>query len=525
MTRQKSEDRTVPKGHGNVVPTPMVEATAGGKAVPVKEAVSQLLLFPETAEDLARARADGDAARPRRRAEPLAVPKSRNKGSEGTPATIEEVIKRLSDAFENVARNRGAPGPDGESIDQVREHLPTMLPALRRCLSEGSYMPGEIRRVWIPKAGGGERGLGIPNVIDRMVQEAVRQVLEPTYEPTFHASSHGFRPGRSCHTAIAEAKQHLDEGYEWVVDLDLEKFFDRVNHQRLMSRLAERVNDKPLLVLIGRMVKASVVLPEGVVVQTEEGVPQGGPLSPLLSNIVLDELDQELARRGHRFVRYADDANIYVRSERSGHRVMASVTSFIEKRLRLRVNVAKSAVARPEERHFLGFRLRRDPREGDVEVLLSKRSQERVSAKIVELLPRDWGGTMKSCITELNGYLQGWIQYFGICTGGLEWALVPLDQRIRRRLRAIQLKHWKKQRTIAGKLISLGIKAKTAWRTVYGGRKSLWALSHTGAVDYALRNSYWDARGLVSLLSRWRQMREALVAPRQLLLAWDTARS
>ena len=526
MTRQKSEDCIKPKERGNVFPTQLDEPVAGGEAVPVKEVVSQLLLFVETAEDLARARADGGAARRRRRAEPRAVPKSTSKQSKSPSATtIEEVIKRLSDAFENVARNRGAPGPDGKSIDEVRRHLPTILPTLCRCLTDGSYVPGEIRRVWIPKSGGGERGLGIPNVIDRMVQEAVRLVLEPTYEPTFHASSHGFRPGRSCHTAIAEAKQHLEEGYEWVVDLDLEKFFDRVHHQRLMSKLAQRVKDKPLLGLIGRMLKASVVMPEGVVVQTEEGVPQGGPLSPLLSNIVLDELDQELCRRGHRFVRYADDANIYVRSEMSGQRVMASVSSFISKRLRLRVNAAKSAVARPEERHFVGFRLRRDPLEGEVEVLLSKRSQERISAKIVELIPRTWGATMKSCITGLNRYLQGWIQFFGICTDGVERVLGSLDAHIRRRLRAIQLRHWKRKRTMARKLIGLGSKAKTVWRTLYEGNKSLWALSHTSTVNYALRNSHWDARGLFSLLHRWRQMREAVVAPRQLTLAWDTARS
>jgi group II intron reverse transcriptase/maturase len=220
---------------------------------------------------------------------------------------MEEVVERLEQAFLNVAANGGAPGPDRQDIEQVREHLSELLPGLRAALLDGSYRPGEIRRVWIPKAGGGQRGLGIPNVVDRMVQEAVRLVLEPLYEPTFHGSSHGFRPSRSCQTAIAEARRYVDEGYDWVADLDLEKFFDRVHRQRLMGRLAQRISDKRVLALIGRMLKAKVVMPAGVKVGTEEGVPQGGPLSPLLSNIVLSELDEELARRGHRFVRYADD--------------------------------------------------------------------------------------------------------------------------------------------------------------------------------------------------------------------------
>ncbi len=525
MARQKSEERTVAKGRGNAVPTRPVESGAGAKAFPVKEEAKQLRLMFETAEESARADADGEAARSRERAVSLAAPKSNNKQPANTPATIGEVTKRLTEAFEQVARNQGAPGPDGVTITEVRKHLSEVVARVGSALQDGSYRPGEIRRVWIPKGDGGQRGLGIPNVVDRMVQQAVRRVLEPLYEPTFHASSHGFRPGRSCHTAIAEAKAYVDDGYEWVVDLDLEKFFDRVNHQRLMSRLAQRVHDKPLLALIGRMLKAKVTLEDGVVVRTEEGVPQGGPLSPLLSNVVLDELDQELSRRGHRFVRYADDANIYVRSERAGRRVMASVKSFIEQRLRLKVNESKSAVARPEERHFLGFRLRREPMDGSVEVLLSKRSQERVGTRIVELTPRNWGNSVDACIAQVNAYLVGWVQFFGVCTEGAERVLGNLDAHIRRRLRAIQLKHWKRRRTIVKQLIGLGIKQKTAWRSIYEGRKSLWALSHTNVVNRALPNSHWDARGLVSALSRFRAMRQPIIAPAQLTLRWDTARS
>jgi len=276
------------------------------------------------------------------------VPKSKDTSSTVPPAmTMEEVAddENLRRAFKEVAGNKGAAGPDGQAIEEVRKRLDEILPEMKRLLLEGGYQPGMIRRVWIPKPGGGERGLGIPNVVDRIVQQAVHQVLGPNYEPTFHDGSHGFRPGRSCHTAIAAAKQHLYEGLGGVVDLDLEKFFDRVHHERLMARLGRRVKDLRLLALVRRMLKAKVVMPDGVVVASEEGTPQGGPLSPLLSNIVLDELDGELARRGHRFVRYADDCNIYVRSERAGKRVMATVVRFIESRLRLKVNAAKSAGA------------------------------------------------------------------------------------------------------------------------------------------------------------------------------------
>jgi group II intron reverse transcriptase/maturase len=435
-----------------------------------------------------------------------------------TSATMESVTNFLAEAFEKIASNKGAPGPDRQSIEQVREHLSEVLSELRTALHEGTYSPGSIRRVWIPKADGSKRGLGIPNVVDRVVQEAVRRVLEPLYEPMFHESSHGFRPGRSCHTAIAEARRYLEDGHEWVVDLDLEKFFDKVNHQRLMARLAQRVTDRRVLVLIGQMLKAKVVLPDGVMVSTEEGVPQGGPLSPLLSNIVLDELDQELEERGHRFVRYADDCNIYVRSERAGQRVMASVTSFIERRLRLKVNANKSAIAQPESRHFVGFRLRYEPLDGSVEVLLSKRSRDRIDAKVRELTPRRWGQSLKACILQLNAYLLGWLGFFGVCTTGIERTLGHLDAHIRRRLRAIQLSHWKRKLVRARKLIHLGVAPPVVWRNVYDGRKSVWALSHSPAVDRGLRNAYFAERGLVSLRARWKQNLEDIAASAQLRL-------
>lgn len=521
MARQKSEDRTVPKGRRKPVPTRGVEQRGGGKAVPVDEQTRQLELFRGTAEvrKAQAERVDGgvDAGQPA--ATPRAMPKPRNKDKTVVSATMEEVTKRLREAFQKVASNKGAPGPDGRSIEEVREHLDVLLPQLSRDLLEGTYRVGAIRRVWISKSGGGERGLGIPDVVDRMVQEAVRAVLEPLYEPTFHEGSHGFRPGRSCHTAIERARQYVDDGYEWVVDFDLEKFFDKVNHQRLMARLAERVSDRRLLVLIGSMLKARVVMPDGVVVSTEEGVPQGGPLSPLLSNIVLDELDRELAERGHRFVRYADDCNVYVRSERAGQRVMESIVRFIERRLRLKVNSAKSAVARPSERHFVGFRLERKPEDEEVEVLLSKRSKERIDARIRQLTPRNWGRSLRDCISQLNVYLVGWLGFFGICTAGVVYTLGGLDAHIRRRLRAIQLKHWKKKRTRALRLIQLGVKPATAWGCVYGRHRSLWAFSHSPAVDRGLRNAYFAERGLVSLRERWQAAHEHIAAPVQLTLA------
>ena len=434
--------------------------------------------------------------------------------------TMEEVTSEanLREAFEEVARNQGAPGPDGQTIEYVREHLDELVAKLSCSLNDGSYSPGRIRRVWIPKPGGGERGLGIPDVVDRLVQQAVHRVLSGHYEPEFHASSHGFRPGRSCHTAIAEAKGYIEAGYEWVVDLDLEKFFDRVHHQRLQARLEQRIVDRRLLDLLRRMLKAKVVMPDGVVVNTEEGVPQGGPLSPLLSNIVLDELDRELARRGHRFVRYADDCNIYVRSKHAGQRVMASVVDFIARRLRLKVNAAKSAVARPRDRHFLGFTLRRESQDGHVEVLLSRRTEERFSRRIVEMTPRTMGQRLKLCISRLNVYLRGWLGFFGpSCTEKVRWQLQALDAHLRRRLRAIVLKQWRRRRSIVPRLIKLGSRPKTAWRTVYEGRKAIWALSHAATVEHALSKTFFVERGLEPLDVHYAKMLQ-VIAPAQLAL-------
>jgi RNA-directed DNA polymerase len=400
MTQQKSDDCVVPEGPRKLAQTRDVESRQGGKAVTGNEQAIQLVLFPVTAAspEVPKTKVASPKARELLARTSEEAPKAASKDKLEWSTTLEQAVKLLSEAFERVASNKGAPGPDRQTIGMVQEHLPKILTELETALLKGTYQPGDIRRVWIPKSDGKLRGLGIPNVIDRIVQQAVRMVLEPVFEPKFHPSSHGFRPGRSCHTAITEARKHIAEGFNMVVDLDLAKFFDRVCHQRLMARIAQRVSDRGLLVLIGKMLKAKVVMPDGVKVHTEEGVPQGGPLSPLLSNIVLDELDWELERRGHRFVRYADDCNIFVRSERAGHRVMESVSQLIEKRLRLEVNREKSAVARPEERHFLGFTLQAHDLNVEPEVNLSKRSKERLAERVVELTPRSWGSSLKACI-------------------------------------------------------------------------------------------------------------------------------
>ena len=495
------------------MPAERVGSSPGGqaKAVPVEQTAVQLCLPIATAENPRGA--TRRTTRDRLGAVLAGAPEAIVNAETAAPATMEEVAKRLTSALLKVASNKGAPGPDGQTIEALVEQWPVVLPRLQADLLEGTFRPGVIRRAYIPKAAGGRRGLGIPDVVDRVVCEAVRQVLEPLWEPTFHPSSHGFRPGRSCHTAIAEAGQHVTDGYGWVVDLDLEKFFDLVCHQRLTAKLAERVSDRRLLVLIGRMLKAKVVLPDGVVIDSEQGVPQGSPLSPLLSNIVLDELDQELARRGHRFARYADDAKVYVSSERAGQRVMASLTEFIERRLRLKVNRSKSAVARPEDRHFLGFRLRLDAQTGTVEVLLSERTTRNAMERVRQLTPRNWGDSLDSCIARINAWLRGWHGFFGIASASEMQMMRTLDAHIRRRLRAIILRHWKRKRTIARRLVALGVKRQSAWQQVYAGRKSWWALSHTHAVDQGLRNAYFAKRGLIFLVDRHRTASQHIAAP------------
>lgn len=409
----------------------------------------------------------------------------------------------LAQALLNVARNKGAAGVDGCSVDEVADEASRLLPILQRELLAGTYQPGDIRRVWIPKPGGGQRGLGIPNVIDRWVQQAVLQVLQPIFEPTFHGSSHGFRPGRGAQTAINEAKKYLAEGFSITVDIDLSKFFDRVHHQRLLNRMAQRASDGRILKLVHRMLKAKVVLPEGTRIATEEGTPQGGPLSPLLSNIVLDELDQELAWRGLRFVRYADDFSVFVRSERAGQRVMESIRKFIEERLRLVVNDEKSSVSRPNDLTFLGFHLGKTP-DGTVAVAPSTRTEERMEARIRELTPRTWGRSLADCIAKVNSYLQGWFGYFRLCTEAGMQAFGRFDAHIRRRIRAVIIRQKKRPRHLYRHLLSRGVPGGAAAKTAFQ-RRGVWRRSISYGMHKAYPNS-WFADRLLSLKEEWQKL-------------------
>lgn len=425
---------------------------------------------------------------------------SKDHEKENSCITMEKLTQLLRPAFEKVARNKGAPGSDKQTIEDVRKNFDKILSDLTADLLEGKYTPGNIRRVYIPK-GKGKRGLRIPNVIDRVVQEALRQLIEPIYEPSFHESNHGFRPDRGCHTAIQEASSYIEEGKEWVVDIDLERYFDTIQHDRLLAKLRIHISDRRILRLIRKMLKAKVAMPDGVVIEVEEGVSQGSPLSPLLSNIFLHELDMELKKRGHTHVRYADDCNIYVKSERAGYRVMESITRFIEKKMRLKVNKEKSTVSKSGRRHFLGFHLSRDPLEGEFNISLSDKTKERIDKRVVELTPRVWGNTLGNCIKRLNRYLKGWFSYFQLCTEDIEYQRI--DAHIRRRLRCLILKQWKRKRTIAKKLIAKGVQKKTAWRRIYMGSRSMWSLSIDYVVHKGLPNKYFWEQGLCSLVSLW----------------------
>jgi RNA-directed DNA polymerase len=401
----------------------------------------------------------------------------------------EENVKR---AVRRVRENHGSPGVDGMTVAALGDHLHVHWGAMKQALLEGSYRPKPVNRVEILKPEGGVRKLGIPTVVDRVIQQLVLQVLQRGWDQTFSEHSYGFRPGRSAQQAVAQAQKYIAEGYGTVVDIDLEKFFDRVNHDRLMSRIAKRVADKRVLTLIRAYLNAGV-MENGLVSPTEEGTPQGGPLSPLLSNIVLDDLDRELEKRGHRFVRYADDANIYVKSERAGQRVMERITSFIEKRLKLTVNRTKSAVAQPKERQFLGFSFTGGK---DCKRRIAPRALARFKKRVRKLTNRNRGRSMEKVVETLSPYLNGWGGYFGFCQ--TRSVLQDLDSWIRRRLRCVIWKQWKTPRRRIAELSRQGVHGNDAVSTAMSSHGP-WRLSHSKAAQVALPTMYFHALGLPRL--------------------------
>lgn len=414
---------------------------------------------------------------------------------------MEQVVERsnLRLAYQRVVENKGAPGIDEMPVSELKGWLVGNWPSVKRALLEGSYLPQPVRRVDIPKPTGGVRTLGVPTVVDRLIQQALHQVLQPLFEPSFSEHSYGFRPGRGAHQAVRRAQAYIREGKRWVVDIDLEKFFDRVNHDVLMGRVARRVVDARVLKLIRRFLEAGMMR-AGVVEARTEGTPQGGPLSPLLSNILLDDLDRELERRELAFCRYADDCNIYVGSRVAGERVMSGIRVFLEDTLRLRVNAQKSAVARPWERKFLGFSV---TAQRASRLRIAKHSVQRLMQRVRELLRAGRGRSLRHTIEELNPLLRGWINYFRLTDS--RTVLDDLDGWLRHRLRCLLWRQWKRGRTRARKLRALGLSAAAARCSAGNGRGPWW---NAGArhLHLALPAAYFTSLGLVSLLRTWQRL-------------------
>lgn len=424
----------------------------------------------------------------------LPVAKRNAQSPTQTDSLMEEVCQRdnLWQALKRVQANKGAPGVDGMTVHKLPKHLKRHWPKIREQLLAGTYRPQPVKRVEIPKPDGGVRKLGIPTALDRFIQQAVLQVLQERWDRTFSEHSYGFRPRRSAHQAVAQAQAYIAEGYGVTVDIDLERFFDRVNHDMLMGRVAKRVDDKRMLKLIRAFLKAGV-MENGLVSSSAEGTPQGGPLSPLLSNLMLDDLDRELERRGLRFVRYADDCNIYVRSRRAGERVMQSITRFITDQLKLKVNESKSAVARPAERKFLGFSFTsgRQPKRR-----IAPQSLLRFKKRVRELTKQNRGVSLERMVAQLARYLAGWRGYFGFCQ--TPSVLEGLDSWIRRRLRCFQWKQWKRGTTRFAELRKRGVGKDLAAQTA-GSSRGLWHLSRSPALSIALPGAYLNSLGLPTL--------------------------
>jgi RNA-directed DNA polymerase len=417
---------------------------------------------------------------------------------------MEEIVSRanMMAAYHRVRANKGAAGLDRMTVEQLQPYLKEHWPRIKEELLEGRYRPQPVRGVEIPKPGGGMRQLGIPTVVDRLIQQAMHQVLMPLFDPGFSKASYGFRPGRSAHDAVLAARAHVAEGRRFVVDLDLEKFFDRVNHDVLMARVARRVADKRVLRLIRRYLQAGLMT-GGITTARSEGTPQGGPLSPLLSNILLDDLDKELERRGHAFCRYADDCNIYVRTRRAGERVMASITRFLTERLRLKVNAAKSAVDRPWERTFLGYTMtaHKQPR-----LRVAVKSVKRLRSKLRTTLRQGRGQTLASTVRTLTPILRGWLQYFRLAEA--KGVFEELDGWMRRKLRCVLWRQWKRPRTRAKRLMRRGLDPERAWRSAFNGRGPWWNAGASHMND-AYRAAFFTQLGLTSLIGLHRHLNRA----------------
>ena len=412
-----------------------------------------------------------------------------------TENLIEAVVERqnMIDALHRVKSNKGQGGIDGMSVQQLDEHLKTHWGEIKEQLLDGSYQPQAVLGIQIPKPNGGMRQLGIPTVVDRLIQQAIQQVLTPIFDSGFSESSYGFRPGRSAHQAVLSAQEFVKSGKRWVVDMDLEKFFDRVNHDILMSRIARKIKDKRLLRIIRRYLQAGI-MQDGLASQRVEGTPQGSPLSPLLSNILLDDLDKELEKRGHKFCRYADDCNIYVGSKAAGERVLERVTRFLEKKLRLTVNATKSAVDRPWKRKFLGYSM---TWEKSARLKPSPANIQRLKDSIRKVTRRGRGCNVSRVIGELTPKLRGWGNYFKLSE--VKGIFEELDSWIRRKLRNMIWRQWKKPKTRYRNLKSRGISEDLARRTALGGHGP-WFASGTKAMNFAFPKKFFDDLGLVSLL-------------------------
>lgn len=415
----------------------------------------------------------------------------------GTTMLMEAVVcsETMRAAYKRVVSNKGAAGVDGMPVDALKAHLQATWLHTKEALLSDRYKPSPVRVVEIAKPGGGVRRLGIPTVQDRLIQQALLQVLSPIFEPLFSAQSYGFRPGRRAHDAVLQAQAYVAEGYVWVVDLDLESFFDRVNHDMLMARVAKRVEDKRVLRLIRRYLQTGI-LRDGLTTVRTEGTPQGGPLSPLLSNILLDDLDKELERRGHRFCRYADDCNVYVKSRTAGERVRASLTAFLEKRLKLKVNAAKSGVDRAFRRDFLGYGM---THEKQPRLKVASSAQRRFRVKLRKVFKQARGKNLKTTIAELRPILAGWMQYYRLAQ--VKNVFGRLDEWLRRKLRCILWRQWKRPFARAKHLTKRGLPEEQAWRSAYNGRGPWWNAGATH-MNLALPKAFFAALGLVSLLNQ-----------------------